>query len=249
MERSDISCKSELSPLNSFGTKEGGIERSDISCVLITVNALCSFSQGGIMKCIPPGLISEKSRGDNSFYDLRTVNRELIRRCNMRKMTEQNLQAAFAGESQAHMKYSIFSEIAESEGKSNIARLFKAIAYAEEVHASNHLKVLSGIGKTADNLDSAIIGETFEVEEMYPAYNEVAKLQNEKEAQKSTHYALEAEKIHAQMYSRAKEEVDKDRDIKLGKVYICPVCGYTVEGEAPEYCPVCGAKKGAFKEF
>jgi len=152
----------------------------------------------------------------------------------VRKMTEQNLQAAFAGESQAHMKYSVFSEIAENEGKKNVARLFKAIAYAEEVHATNHLKALSGIGKTADNLDSAIAGETFEVEEMYPAYSEVAKLQNEKEAQKSIHYAQEAEKIHAQMYNRAKEEVDKDSDIKLGKVYICPVCR---------------AKREIFKEF
>jgi rubrerythrin len=147
------------------------------------------------------------------------------------------------------MRYLIFSEVAEKEGKPNVARLFKAIAYAEQVHASNHLKELSGIGKTTDNLDVAISGETFEVEEMYPAYNAVAKLQNEKGAEKSTHYALEAEKIHAQMYKKAKESAAKDEDIKLDKVYICPVCGYTVEGEAPEFCPVCGVKKDAFKEF
>ena len=104
----------------------------------------------------------------------------------MHKMTQQNLQSAFAGESQAHMKYALFSDVAEKEGKPNIARLFKAISYAELVHAKNHLTVLGGIKKTADNLETAIGGETFEVEEMYPVYNNDARLQNEKEAEKST---------------------------------------------------------------
>jgi rubrerythrin len=167
----------------------------------------------------------------------------------MRKMTQQNLQSAFAGESQAHMRYLIFAEIAEKEGKPNIARLFKAIAYAEQVHAKNHLEVLGGIGKTLKNLEAAIGGETFEVDEMYPAYNEVAKLQGENEAQRSTHYALEAEKIHAQLYTKAKDAVEKDKDLEIGKVYICPKCGYTVEEEAPEYCPICGVKREEFKEF
>ncbi|MFC1703766.1 rubrerythrin family protein [Candidatus Omnitrophota bacterium] len=167
----------------------------------------------------------------------------------MHKMTQQNLQAAFAGESQAHMKYLIFAEAAEKEGKSNIARLFKAISYAEQVHATNHLKVLGGIGKTADNLAAALGGEIFEVDEMYPVYNSDAKLQGEKEAEKSTHYALEAEKIHAKMYTKAKEVAVKNKDIELKEVYICPVCGYTVEGEAPEFCPVCGVKRELFKKF
>lgn len=167
----------------------------------------------------------------------------------MRKMTQQNLQSAFAGESQAHMKYLIFSEIAEKEGKPNVSRLFKAIAYAELVHAQNHLRELGGIGKTPDNLEAAIGGETFEVEEMYPAYNEVAKLQNEKGAEKSIHYALEAEKIHAEMYKKAKQAVGSGKDVEIGKIYICSICGYTVEGEAPEYCPICGAKRDAFREF
>jgi rubrerythrin len=164
-------------------------------------------------------------------------------------MTEENLKNAFAGESQAHMKYLAFSKAAEREKKPNIARLFKAIAYAEQVHAINHLKVLSGVGKTADNLDKAFAGETFEIEEMYPAYNTEAKEQGEKEAEKTTHYALEAEKIHAQMYKKAKKSAEADKDIDLGDIYICDVCGYTVSGEAPEFCPVCGAKQVAFKKF
>ncbi|MFC1594736.1 rubrerythrin family protein [Candidatus Omnitrophota bacterium] len=167
----------------------------------------------------------------------------------MHKMTQQNLQTAFSGESQAHMKYLIFSAAAEKEGKKNIARLFKAIAYAEQVHATNHLKVLGGIGKTAENLAAALGGENFEVDEMYPVYNSDAKLQGEKEAEKSTHYALEAEKIHAKMYTKAKDTAEKDKDIDLGDVYICPVCGYTVEKEAPEFCPVCGVKEALFKKF
>ena len=112
----------------------------------------------------------------------------------MAKMTEKSLSEAFAGESQAHMRYLNFSQAAEKEGFSNVGKLFKAIAFAEQVHASNHLKTLDGVGKTAENLQGAIEGETFETEEMYPAYDAIAKLQGQSEAQKSIHYALEAEK-------------------------------------------------------
>ena len=167
----------------------------------------------------------------------------------MRKMTEENLRAAFAGESQAHMRYLIFAEVAEKEGKPNIARLFRAIAYAEQVHATSHLRELAGIKGTPENLAEAIAGETFEVEEMYPAYDAVAELQGEKGAKRSVHYALEAEKIHAAMYQKAREAAQGGRDLELGTVYICPVCGYTVEGEVPEYCPVCGAPRDKFKTF
>ncbi len=167
----------------------------------------------------------------------------------MHKMTEENLHNAFAGESQAHTKYMIFSDIAEKEGKPNIARMFKAIAYAERVHATNHLKVLGGIGNTTANLESALGGETFEIQEMYPVYNSDAKLQGEKDAERSTYYALEAEKIHAAMYASAKQTSGHGKDISLGDVHICPVCGYTVEGEAPDTCPVCKAKKETFKKF
>lgn len=167
----------------------------------------------------------------------------------MHEMTKQNLQNAFAGESQASMRYRIFSEVADKEGKPNIARLFKAIAYAEEVHATNHLRALGNITNTADNIGVAIKGEMFEVEEMYPAYLQEARLQQEKEAEKSTHYALEAEKIHAQMYRKAQDKAKAGSDIELGEIYICPICGYTVEAEVEDYCPVCGAKKDVFKKF
>jgi len=167
----------------------------------------------------------------------------------MRKITEQNLNNAFAGESMAHLRYLIFADYAEQEGYPNVARLFRAIAYAEQVHAQNHYRELGGIRSTKENLQTAIDGETFEVEEMYPAYNKVAELQGEQGAVRSTHYALEAEKIHAGMYQEAKQAVEGGKDIQLGKVYICSVCGYTVEGEAPERCPVCGATREKFKEF
>lgn len=164
-------------------------------------------------------------------------------------MTEANLRAAFAGESQAHMKYMIFSDKAEEEGRKNVARLFRSIAFAERVHASNHFKTLGELGKTSENLQSAIEGETYEVNEMYPAFNAVAELQGEKGAQRSIRGAFEAEKIHASMYQKAKQAVDENRDIKLGDVYICEVCGYTAEGKALDKCPICGVAKNKFRKF
>jgi len=167
----------------------------------------------------------------------------------MRKMTKEFLEEAFAGESMAHMRYLIFSEKAKKEGKSNLARLFAAIAYAEQAHATNHYRELSMIRESPDNLQACIDGETHEVEEMYPVYNNAAQFQDETGAARSTHYALEAEKIHAVMYTEAKKAVEEGKDIEIGKVSICPVCGYTVEGEAPEFCPVCGAPRERFKGF
>ncbi len=167
----------------------------------------------------------------------------------MKKMTEKALSEALAGESQAHIKYLAFSEVAEKDGLTNIARLFKAIAYAEQVHATNHARNLGIIQGTKENLDTAIAGENFEVDEMYPAYDAVAKLQEEKGAQKSIHYAIEAEKIHSGLYQQAKEAVESGNDVKIEDVYICPVCGYTHIGEPPERCPVCGARSSTFKKF
>ena len=167
----------------------------------------------------------------------------------MRKMTKEFLETAFAGESMAHMRYLIFSEKAEMEGKSNLARLFAAIAYAEQVHATNHYRELGMVKESPDNLQACIDGETHEVEEMYPVYHNAAQFQNEPGAARSTHYALEAEKIHAVMYQDAKKAVESGKDIEIGEVSICPVCGYTVEGEAPEFCPVCGAPREQFETF
>jgi rubrerythrin len=167
----------------------------------------------------------------------------------MRKMTEEFLKAAFSGESQAHMKYGIFSDVAERNGFPNVARLFKAIAYAERVHATNHARELGIIGDPKENLQAAIDGENFEVNEMYPVYKNTAELQKENGAVKSTHYALEAEKIHEAMYEKAKQSVEGGKDIKIGAIYICPVCGYTVEGEVPGKCPVCSTAGKQFKKF
>jgi rubrerythrin len=167
----------------------------------------------------------------------------------MKKMTDKNLHDAFAGESQAHMKYLIFAKRAEEENKPNVARLFRAISFAEQIHATGHFKALGELDSTAENLQTAIEGENFEVEEMYPAYDAVAKLQGEKDAIRSIHFAIEAEKIHAAMYMEAKQAVKEGKDAELGSVYICPVCGYTVEGNAPDSCPVCGVPKSKFVKF
>jgi rubrerythrin len=167
----------------------------------------------------------------------------------MHTMTKEFLQAAFAGESQAHMKYLIFSQEAEKKGMPNLARLFRGIAHAEQVHAANHFRELGKIGDAAANVQSCIEGENFEVTEMYPAYHATAELQGEKGAARSTYYALEAEKIHEKMYASAKAVVAGGKDLKLGPILICPVCGYTVEGEALASCPVCGVKRETFKTF
>ena len=167
----------------------------------------------------------------------------------MHAMTKENLEAAFAGESQAHMKYLIFADQAEKDGFPNVARLFRANAYAEQVHATSHFKVLKKLSSTEDNLSAGVEGETFEIEEMYPAYIAVAELQEERGAVRSTKWAREAEKIHAKMYSAAKTSVAGGKDTEVGKVHVCSVCGWTGEGDAPDNCPLCNAKKELFVLF
>lgn len=167
----------------------------------------------------------------------------------MRKMTEDNLKTAFSEESQAHMRYIIFADVAEENGHKNVARLFRAIAYAERVHATNHLRELGLIRETKENLQMAIDGENYEVEEMYPAFKAVAELQKEYGAVRSTNYALQAEKIHSAMYTKAKQSVEEGRDLEIDVIQVCPICGYTVEGEPPDKCPVCGTTKDKFRKF
>ncbi len=167
----------------------------------------------------------------------------------MKAMTKANLDAAFAGESQAHVKYLAFAEMAEREKLPNVARLFRAAAFAEQMHATNHLRALGGIGKTLTNLEAALAGETFEISEMYPAYIEVAKTQEEKRALGSMEDALAAEKVHADLYARAKEAVAAGKDAELGVVWVCDVCGFTGEGEPPEKCPICGAAHARLRRF
>lgn len=168
----------------------------------------------------------------------------------MKEMTKKALMEALAGESQACVKYLAFADIAEREGNKSIARLFKAIAEAERVHATNHARELGLLGDTLQNLNAAMDGESFEIEEMYPAYNAVASLQEEKGALRSIHYAQEAEKIHEALYNEAIETLKAGNDFRDGTVYICPVCGYTHVGDdVPEKCPVCGVPKDKFKPF
>jgi len=164
-------------------------------------------------------------------------------------MTDKNLHEAFAGESMAHMRYMIYSDRAEQEGKPEIARLFRAIASAERVHATNHWRTLQNIKGSVDNVQDGINGEHYEITEMYPTFNKVAEFQGEKGAVRSTFYALETEKVHEGMYIRAKQALEQGKDASFGKIHICPVCGYTMEGEAPDICPICNAKKDTFKTF
>ena len=167
----------------------------------------------------------------------------------MKQPTEDNVKAAFAGESQAHLKYLAFAAAAEKEGLANIARLFRAASYSEQVHATNHLGVLKGVGRTADNLQGAIDGETFEVEKMYPEYIAVANEQGEKAAVTFFDAALQAEMVHAGLYKRAKEKAEGAQDLGYVPLQVCGQCGFTVEGEAPDKCPVCGAPKEKFVRF
>lgn len=168
----------------------------------------------------------------------------------MHAMTKEFLQAAFAGESQAHMKYLAFAEQADKEGKPNIGNLFRAIAHAELVHATSHLKVLGGIQSTAENLAEAMGGEDFEVGEMYAAYLAVAELQEEKQARRTMNYAREVEKVHSNLYQAARAAVDAGEDLAEVKAWVCPYCGFTMLGDdVPERCPVCNALGKLFKEF
>ncbi|MFN3535009.1 MAG: rubrerythrin family protein [Desulfatiglandales bacterium] len=160
------------------------------------------------------------------------------------KETEKNLKEAFAGESQANRKYLAFAKQAELEGYAAAAKLFRAAAEAETVHAHAHLKALGAVKKTRENLMEAISGETHEFKEMYPKMIEQAIADGDKVAERSFRYANEVEKVHAELYKKMLENLDNIEDIKC--YYVCPVCGYTSENEAPEICPVCNAKGKVF---
>ena len=157
--------------------------------------------------------------------------------------SEQNLRDAFAGESQANRKYLAFAEKADKEGYSQAARLFRAAAAAETVHAHAHLRTLKGVGATSENLKEAIAGETHEFKSMYPAMIEDAKAEDNKAAFRSFDYANAVEKIHAELYQKALDNLD---NMEAVDYYVCNVCGYTCESDAPDECPVCKAKKKAF---
>jgi rubrerythrin len=160
--------------------------------------------------------------------------------------TEKNLQDAFAGESQANRKYLAFAKKAEAEGYKQVAKLFRAAADAETVHAFNHLKEFEGIKSTKENLETAIGGETYEFQKMYPQMIEDANTEGNKAAVRTFTYANEVEKIHASLYKKAAENLGKNEDVDY---YVCQVCGNTVEGEPPDKCPICGALKKMFKKI
>jgi rubrerythrin len=178
-------------------------------------------------------------------------------------MTADFLRSAYGGESMAHMRYLIWGETAKKEGYPNIGRLFEAIAYAERAHAKNHFNVLKELagdhtvaagavfGQTniVENLQGAINGELHEVEQMYPVYLETARFQEEKDAERSFHFALEAEKIHAKLFKDAQDSAKGGKDPDMDTVYVCPICGYTGIGGQEDKCPICGAKKEIFKSF
>jgi len=157
--------------------------------------------------------------------------------------SEDGLKEAFAGESQANRKYLAFAKKAEEEGYKQVAKLFRAAAEAETVHAHNHLRELKGVKSTKENLESAISGESYEFLNMYPAMIADAQAEGNKSAERSFHIANEVEKVHHKLYKKALEDLGKNASTDY---YICKVCGYTAEGEAPDTCPVCGAKKVAF---
>lgn len=163
--------------------------------------------------------------------------------------TTDNLKAAFAGESQANRKYLFFAEKAEQEELKQIARLFRAAADAETVHAKNHLKVLGGIRSTAENLHEAINGENYEFTDMYPEFLKQADAEGNAKAQHSFELANKVEKIHHSLYQKALDSLEKSTTMEEKAMYVCQVCGYTVEGEAPEKCPVCGAPLKMFKRI
>lgn len=160
--------------------------------------------------------------------------------------SEKNLQDAFAGESQANRKYLAFAKQADKEGFSQAAKLFRAAAAAETIHAHAHLKALGGIKNTEENLKAAVAGETFEFNDMYPRMIKDAEEEENKDALRSFTFANAVEKIHAELYQSALKNLDQ----KQGTDYfVCGVCGCTVEGEAPDQCPVCNAKKQAFERI
>jgi rubrerythrin len=160
--------------------------------------------------------------------------------------TEKNLATAFAGESQANRKYLAFAKQADSDGYPQVARLFRATAEAETIHAHAHLKAMGGVKSTVENLKAAISGETYEFNEMYPPFIQEAEAENNTAATRTFKMANEAEKVHADLYKKALESLENKALVNL---YLCSVCGHIAEGNAPDNCPICGAKAAAYKKI
>jgi len=159
--------------------------------------------------------------------------------------TQENLETAFAGESQAFQKYTNFAAKADSEGFPNVARLFRTAAEAEKIHAGGHFAALDGVKSTAENLQAAIGGETYEYTEMYPPMLDQAKADGHA-ATRMFAMAMKAEEVHAQLYKKALEAVQKGSDLTDTEFHLCPVCGHIEFGSPPDICPICGTPAGSF---
>ena len=162
--------------------------------------------------------------------------------------TQENLAAAFAGESQANRKYLAYAKKAEDEGQSGLAKLFRVAAEGETVHALNHFRAMEGVKNTKENLEDALNGETYEIDEMYPKFIEEAE-EGENQAKISFDYANKVEKIHQTLFRKMQERMEKGEEIENSDYFVCPVCGFPSANEAPENCPVCGAPKEKFKRI
>ena len=162
--------------------------------------------------------------------------------------TSDNLKEAFAGESQANRKYLAFAKKAQADGYPHVAKLFRAAAEAETVHAHAHFRVMGGIKRTEENLQAAIEGEGFEFQQMYPKFLAEAQTEENNPAVFSFKFALAVEEIHHGLYTEALNAVKSGSDLPDTKIYVCPVCGNTVKDNIPDKCPVCAAAKEKFQE-
>ncbi len=163
--------------------------------------------------------------------------------------TQENLKAAFAGESQANRRYLYSAEQADKDGHQQIARLFRAVAEAETVHARNHLKTLGEIKSTRENLEAAIGGEHYEFTTMYPEFIEQARAEGSKRAEVVLDYANKVEKVHHTLYGKALQALEEGQPLEDKPYLVCQVCGYTVAGEAPGKCPICQAPQERFRRI
>ena len=164
----------------------------------------------------------------------------------MRSMTEDNLKAAFAGESQASTKYLAFARRAEQEGHPQVAKLFRAAAISETVHARNHLETMEGVKSIQDNLKEAIAGENMEHVKMYPEFIEQATKEQKPRAERTFDWARKVEIIHESLYKSALDALQAGGKPQVKEYFVCQVCGFTAEGKAPDRCPVCGAAQTDF---
>jgi len=163
--------------------------------------------------------------------------------------TPENLAAAFAGESQANRKYLAYGEAAAKEGLGQVAKLFRAVAAAETIHAHAHLRALDGVKSTAENLADAIAGEAHEFEAMYPEFIAVAEQEGQRRAVLSMKHAMAVEQVHHGLFTQAATAVADGHDLEDAAIHVCGICGHTVIGDAPEQCPVCKAKGEKFSEI